>query len=77
MMMQSDATMNLLKANRYQLMCARNELSGRPLPIEAYNEYITTTKDKVSLSSSLYTRYTIHEVDISTLGGRGHSLLPD
>ena len=40
--------MNLLKANRYQLLCAHNELIGRPPPIEAYNEYITTTKDKVS-----------------------------
>ena len=48
-MIQSDATMNLLKANRYQLMCAQNELIDRPPPIEAYNEYITTTKEKVSL----------------------------
>jgi len=48
-MIQSDATMNLLKANRYQLMCTHNELVDRPPPIEAYNEYITTTKDKVSL----------------------------
>ena len=47
---QSDATMNLLKANRYQLMCAHNELISRSPPIEAYNEYITTTKDKVSLN---------------------------
>lgn len=40
--------MNMLKANRYQLMCVQNELMGRSPPIEAYNEYITTSKDKVS-----------------------------
>ena len=42
--------MNLLKASRYQLLCTHNELIGRQPPIEAYNEYITTTKDKVSLN---------------------------
>lgn len=42
--------MNLLKASRYQLLCAQNELISRSPPIEAYNEYITTTKDKVSLN---------------------------
>ena len=42
--------MNLLKASRYQLLCAYNELIGRLPPIEAYNEYITTSKDKVSLN---------------------------
>lgn len=48
---QSDATMNLLKANRYQLMCAHNELISRSPPIDAYNEYITTNKDKVSVDN--------------------------
>lgn len=47
-MTQSDAMMNLLNANRYQLMCTHNDLIGRSHPIEAYDEYITTTKDKVS-----------------------------